>query len=265
MPWTCYDHGISLCATGTPVASYVSQIWSVGIELELYFLAPFLLRSRPVLLGALIVSIMFYAFLIFTGNYHEPWNRMVLPGQLLFFCLGIYSFRVFKSIDSLDLPWYSGSLALAVAIGVAANDAVWGAYRAPNFGTDLLVIAAFAALLPFIFRWTKQSPIDQFLGSLSYPIYVCHLAALVWLADTAVIHAPAFANPIVRFSAYMALVLFAGFLLTVAVERPFERVRHRVLRARKPEAVPLPASSTASAGLASTTGHQHESSLILPP
>src|SRR5712671_6680909 len=38
MPWTCYDHGISLCASGTPVASYVSQMWSVGIELELYFL-----------------------------------------------------------------------------------------------------------------------------------------------------------------------------------------------------------------------------------
>ena len=86
----------------------------------------------------------------------------------------------------------------------------------------IILIIALMLLIPLLFRASKESTVDRWLGDLSYPIHVCQFMVIAWaersrIDDLGVRHQIAWA----------AIVLISILLF----DRPIELLRQR--RARK--------------------------------
>jgi peptidoglycan/LPS O-acetylase OafA/YrhL len=146
--------------------------WSLATELTFYALAPFILRSKiwpVVILSASVLSriVLNAAFPI--GNDATVWTAwcyVFFPATVMFFMLGHLTRQLHKK---LKLP--SWSAWLAIALGVAALLRQDGN---PVFDNKYfyLAIGLFAVALPAIFDATKDNRICNFLGDLTYPLYL---------------------------------------------------------------------------------------------
>jgi peptidoglycan/LPS O-acetylase OafA/YrhL len=240
--WGCLFVRPEVCAAYSPHLMYVPQIWSVSIEMQLYLLAPFLVRSRATLAAGFAVSIGFLLVLDLLHISHD-WDRVVLPAQLLFFCLGIASYALYRRWqDRLAvLGWPLLALLIAVIVISAVKMPTFGAYHdASRIQTAVAIGLALA--LPAIFAASKSSRLDRFLGKLSYPFYLSHLL-IVAVSGALVGMMPAVAWQHV--AAYGLLACVVSIMLVLLVENPSERWRAKVVMKRETiSSQPLAASAT---------------------
>lgn len=92
---------------------------------------------------------------------------------------------------------------------------------------DIVHMAWCLMLTPFIAYnvRSKSSRLDRHLGNLSFPFYLIHPVII------SVVATQAFGRSLAGHALALALALVASLLLYFGVDRPFERVRHRVSRA----------------------------------
>jgi peptidoglycan/LPS O-acetylase OafA/YrhL len=205
---------------GRPMAA--GQMYTVGLEMLFYMLAPFLARAN---------TRVFFALLIMAGVIHiiphlaglpsRPWQYEFFPAVLLFFLLGMASHRLYAILSALPFSYNSkvGWLMMPCIIAyayfnhdVAAQDFtnnrdVWGLY--------LLVCLA----MPFLFAASKASQIDRFVGDLSYPIYASHFLVMAWVENRGI------ADVSVRHWIALGVVVSFAALLAILVEGPLQRCR----------------------------------------
>lgn len=134
-------------------------------------------------------------------------------------------------------PTYWALLALALLAGVitpsavcaaavgslAAND--FGHMNAGLFSKAAAVTLVLTVAIPWLFMLTRNNRLDRHLGEYSYPLYLCHvlvfelLGLLQWSS---------------AWSAYLMIATATALaaVLTVAVDKPADRFRHRLFRAR---------------------------------
>ena len=98
------------------------------------------------------------------------WTSFGTPFVLCFFILGMLSYRLGKKTGSIPR---STSLALLAATLVEL-------FLGPFLGrwAGWLLFGTMIVALPHIFEVTKRSKIDDAIGQLSYPIYLCHLLVI---------------------------------------------------------------------------------------
>jgi len=240
--WICYDGRFFVCSKGSMHFLFVPQIWSVGLEIVCYLLCPFLIRKRSLLIASFVLCIGYYAILLALGENHEPWNRMVLPGQLLFFCMGISSFYLYKALShhrrliSGALPKFAALfsvLAMVLVVTWFASDWPFGHSKNTVFFEEIGISAMLALVLPFIFLWTKNSGVDRLLGTFSYPIYLCHFFVFFcisrWVATS---HYSVMQSPVARGIAYFIGVSIVSAALVYLIELPCERFRASRLKSQ---------------------------------
>jgi hypothetical protein len=143
--------------------------WTLGAELTFYLIAPFLLRSLERSIICLVLSFLLrLSVWKFTGpnnNLYIIFNYFFLPSTLFFFLLG----HLARFIG--DTPRYSAVLGyLALPASLALSTYMIGM----GFDNVYLYISAalFAFSLPAIFGATKDNPFSNFLGDLTYPLYL---------------------------------------------------------------------------------------------
>lgn len=148
----------------------VPQAWTLAVELMFYLVAPILVQMRSrwliVLCGA--------GILIRTGlsiwKPHESLslNYFWFPLQIPFFLLGILSYRWMKiSTDLWKNRWMrigGGGIAFMVVMGYGWIPAAMG---------PILSCGVMGLLIPALFHIEGKA--GEFLGELSYPIYVVHI------------------------------------------------------------------------------------------
>jgi peptidoglycan/LPS O-acetylase OafA/YrhL len=109
------------------------------------------------------------------------WTTRFLPAELTFFTIGILSFRFYQKVKTLlDLNIWSrlSNFLLIALLGVTAfYGTLCDTY--PNFLKYTYFSLMFFAV-PCLFHRTKANKVDQFLGDLSYPIYINHVFIL-WI------------------------------------------------------------------------------------
>jgi peptidoglycan/LPS O-acetylase OafA/YrhL len=97
----------------SPVAHhfhFVVPAWTLGVELTVYVLAPFLFR-RPVWLLIILAAASFTlrAVGFYSGLQVDPWNYRFVPFEIGFFLLGALGYRAYKP----SRWWKIGSLRLS--------------------------------------------------------------------------------------------------------------------------------------------------------
>jgi peptidoglycan/LPS O-acetylase OafA/YrhL len=217
------------------------------------------------LIGSAVVRVVVF----FAVGPHAPsfvtyiiWSYFFLPSTFMFFMLGHLARRV-PRIGAAGL-WPSLALMIAAVWLVSRNTSIpagdW------LFVNDYAGAALFAVALPGIFEATKNNRLSNWLGDLTYPLYLTHHLTMAGLFGQWGIGAPgvAFVNyakslgspyaaSFALFELVMIVCLPVALLVHVLVELPLRSVAVRLIKALEtlfwqPQVAPVPATGAPGAG-----------------
>lgn len=237
--------------------------WTLGAEVGFYALAPFLFRSPRLLVAAVVGSLFarIGADFIFSNDMytHGIWMYFFFPSTLIFFLLGHLARLLHHRYPMPSvLGW--GCLAASLIISTIQNSGL-----IPGLLGHFSVVL-FALSLPTVFEATKDNRVSNFLGDLSYPLYLFHLIAIecMYGARGNFLEWGGGLTRFVKqipdpyFAGLVAAVIFSAYVLAVAavvhfaVERPLtiaisavSRVVRRLAAQLRPRSAPVTPSAPA--------------------
>lgn len=211
----------------------VPFIWSVDIELWFYAgLALGLARGRHVALGWFVASVLYAAYLVSIGEAF-PARYGNLAAASLPYSMGALIYHHREWLQSLARARIHAIAAPAlylanVCLAPLSTPVMIGFYA--SLGATAYVIVALgklrASTLP-----PRFARLDQILGDLSYPVFLCHFSVGVLLAVAGLeVHSAE------MFWWSLVPVNVLAFLVHLVAERPVETLRDRIRsrRARIP-------------------------------
>jgi peptidoglycan/LPS O-acetylase OafA/YrhL len=148
----------------------VPQAWTLAVELMFYLFAPFLVQTRSRWLIVLCSAGIIIRTVLSVWKPAESLslNYFWFPLQIPFFLMGILSYRWMKiSTDFWRNRW------IRIGGGWMAFMVVMGYGWIPVGVGPILSCGAMGLLIPALFLFKGKS--GEFLGELSYPIYVVHI------------------------------------------------------------------------------------------
>ncbi|HET6226837.1 MAG TPA: acyltransferase [Bacteroidia bacterium] len=157
----------------------VPQSWSVGVEIVFYLIAPFVVRKKSVYLLILIALSLLLRFILFKAGYsNDPWLYRFFPTELGFFLIGslVYKFYFFLKSKAVSSIVNYGLLALLIAYTICYQSIPLAVFYKESLYYLLIAIAT-----PVLFLFTKNNKWDNWIGELTYPVYMCHIFVFVVL------------------------------------------------------------------------------------
>jgi peptidoglycan/LPS O-acetylase OafA/YrhL len=207
----------------------VPPAWTLGVELTFYLVAPFILRRR----ASLIISLILMSFLLRVGLYWrfgsqvDGWLYKFFPTSLFFFLLGYISYRIYLKIKSATL---NNNLGYVIMILLVVETFLYPCipdFRINYFPfgfSDTLYYISTTLAVPFLFLYFKSDKLDNKIGELSYPIYICHKLVFYILKSVHFLSGQFFGLYVV-----ICTIIFS-VLLTQWVALPIERYRQSRLK-----------------------------------
>ena len=151
----------------------VSQAWAISYILYYYFLVPFLNRlgsSLIVILTLILLAARFFWY--YMGHYTEPWLYRFFPFEFAFFLLGMLAYRAYKKW-SIPLEKYR-KIGSALFILFVVMTCAYDFWQVDYLAKQWLYYLALCTLMPLFFSITKNYELDNYLGQLAYPAYMCN-------------------------------------------------------------------------------------------
>jgi peptidoglycan/LPS O-acetylase OafA/YrhL len=223
----------------------IPPAWSVSLELIFYIAVPFLVRLNTKALVLLASASLIARIAAAAAGYHaDPWLYRFLPFEAVFFLGGMIAYRLSRSRP------FSSRQQTVVAVGFlcacALQQPIASALRGlgvPTFVPTWLLYASAVAGIPALFNVTKRLRPDGLLAEFSYPVYLLH-----WPIIGAVDAFLPGRSGAGRLVAILLATYAASWLLILLIERPIDRLRHRLsiragraARLQEPAASPSPA------------------------
>lgn len=219
----------------SPYFGALGPVWSVAAELTFYAMAPFVLRSLPWTLCLFIASLTIRTVLHFVYGSQLAWTYFFFPSTLWCFLAGDLARRMFDAWLR-DYRWV-GPIMFAVAVV---------SLRLGGWTVPWLMVLSTAMVLPFLFAVTKDNRLLNFLGDLTYPIYLIHGTVFTFLFMPFAVYFLRHPDYLGIPSAPLFVVVYFGSLLILgtavhfAIERPFAAVLRRLTA---PAVVRLPSQA----------------------
>jgi peptidoglycan/LPS O-acetylase OafA/YrhL len=227
-----FTHNFFMASTNQLGLYWISQAWSLGIEEQFYILAPLVICLVPrrwlvsVLLLVIVGSVLFRA-LVFVQGWPPLMAFVTLPGRADSICVGLIIALMF---GRKDLPWdrivfVSRTLPIA-ALVLAQIILSWSPLAFNIVGPLVMSIGAAG----FILAIAKGAPeakrfnnsVLQFFGSISYSVFLTHLAVGGLLHGLILGSVPDLATPQQWIVTLVALpcVVLVGWLFSKLVQDP---------------------------------------------
>lgn len=204
----------------------IPQAWTLGLEFSFYLLAPILLdKQRKYIYAIFIASLLVRIYLLQHGKAEDPWSYRFFPSELALFMLGAMAYSLYKKIDFASNPELFKTLGATMLTLVVAYIFFFRNIAA-NYEFDKgIFYLMLACFIPFIFYLTKDNPLDQFIGNLSYPIYLLWgLRIDITPKIMAFLHTQnQDIEGLVRYSTIVIMAVIMYFL----IEKPIEKIRQR--------------------------------------
>lgn len=203
----------------------INQSWTLGLEITFYLLAPFLMRARTLMIVGLALWSFSLRNMAFEAGYDfDPWRYRFFPFELVFFLLGVLAYRAYVQFDrcvrALSSPRVEQAIVLLgwTAVSALLAYAVIFADLHGQLSTVRFVIWLTLAL-PLVFFATRSNRFDTAIGELSYPIYMCHFAFILFFPKSIEAFGFGYGETVA--------VLSIGFsMLLLWATRGIERYRH---------------------------------------
>ncbi|WP_313818619.1 acyltransferase [Cupriavidus sp.] len=198
--------------------AFVPQAWTLGIEIAVYLIAPFIFRRKLAVLVAMAAAstaARAYAFSI--GLTEDPWSYRFLPFELGLFILGAIAYRAYKEVSFLSrksVGWLCLTTVLTLTVYYphlsTAPSVIPGFYT----GQLLFLLAVFISI-PAMFHLSKSSRVDRWIGELSYPVYLSQMMVIPLFSGA---FGPGNIYPVIGSLAISVLVV-------LVIDRPIEKFR----------------------------------------
>jgi len=219
----------------------IPQAWSISLELMFYLIAPFLVRLSTKWLGLLIalgvgLKIALYA----NGLNFDPWTYRFFPAELLFFVLGIVSYRFYRSPQFVRLQARLNRRTTNLYYGALLAILFFYSYLVSNWALFALSILFFTFSLPFIFSKFKNNRLDKKIGDLSYELYICH--ELVIYALMATLTRVSHYKELNKILVVVASLLFA-YMVSMLITQKIDKFRQARLQRTKASRLQTAAAS----------------------
>lgn len=162
--------------------------WTLAVEMTFYLMAPFVLRSRflPLLIcaGSVIARVLLNHQFPQAGDVDRwnVWCYYFFPSVAFFFMLGHLGRQLHKRLKLSSRVGWAG-LGLTGVLCLAQDGRYY--YDNPWFYAAILV---FAVCLPAIFEASKDNRICNFLGDLTYPLYLTHGVLIALIGGSEALH-----------------------------------------------------------------------------
>ncbi len=195
--------------------AYLGVGWSISLEWQFYLAAPLafwaVVHSRATRLTAIAICAV-----LFVASTRWTWSEAFLPFHLEFFFIGAVSFYVYKQ-GLLTSAAQAGDIVFPAACGIAVIIYLLGDRARPLIPACFWL--AFLALLhepadSLSSRWLSPfftHPLAQYLGKISYSIYLSHKLILI-AVDAALIKIA----PVLGQTMHFWLLIGTTFVLTIA-------------------------------------------------
>jgi peptidoglycan/LPS O-acetylase OafA/YrhL len=231
--WLIFACGPSNSAAWLALPNPLHQAWTLSAELTFYLAAPWLLRSNKagamVLFGSAITRIV----LLLVAQDTDRWTYFFLPSTFLFFLLGHWA-----RVAARQYQWLQKPLVAYALLGSCF--AIFIAFRI-NWSSIIffLPMTLLAASLPGLFQHTKDNVILNWLGALSYPIYLVHNLVRMQFETFGLLDKLPhfFQNAPVMMASYLAAVFIAAVAAHYLLEMPCAfafKASRRVFSRRRP-------------------------------
>jgi len=215
----------------------VPQCWSIGVELVFYLIAPFVCRRVSTLVALLGFGLVVR---LIVAALHppalDPWVYRFAPAEMMLFAAGGLAYfcgrAIYASRPLLARRACAVSVALFVVLVFGSGIVTPWVTKFGGLSRSLLLLNwPFLLLMILIvaplFFGARSHRLDNALGELSYPMYLCHMLVggliATWLPE--------------RWQAgnalYVVAVIGAAIALDVAIVKPVDAFRRR-LGARAP-------------------------------
>ncbi len=211
----------------------VQQAWSLQIELLFYLMAPFLavLSKKRFLMVFVGYMVVFWGFIAPLHNLTlESTLFYALFHNLLFFLLGMMSYRfLYKNLQRISIhPYIPQAIFLIFLIYLLLYNILPFKFTLPLFDiADPFYYVALVLSLPLIFLQTSASIFDNFIGKLSYPVYVLHFFVIKLFSNI-----PYF-KPDSNLKTILVILTTLGisYLAIRFIEAPIDRFRQKRAKA----------------------------------
>jgi len=193
-----------------PFPTGLNPAWSLGVEMTFYLIAPFLLRSLTGTVLVLLMSVLVRAALVNVFGFFESWTYHFFPSTVLFFLLGHLS-RLLSARLRLSPKLTCSFLLPSILFSLLS---VGQSFDNPYF---YLSVTCFAVSLPGVFALTKDTKALNFMGDISYAVYLTQLLVVTYILPFSLIFLlrfSYFSNHAVALACSVALL---GIALTAVV------------------------------------------------
>jgi peptidoglycan/LPS O-acetylase OafA/YrhL len=148
----------------------IGVVWTLGIEIAFYALAPFILRRGISTLAMIFIAFSALRWAVWSLNDFQwsSWNYFFAPAAMPFFVAGALAHRIYQL-----RPWCT-SRTSQVALWLTVSLVIcFEAELLPVADKTLLYILITLAV-PAVFALTKNWRWERQIGELSYPVYLVH-------------------------------------------------------------------------------------------
>ncbi|WP_157696356.1 acyltransferase family protein [Pseudomonas asplenii] len=210
------------------------QAWTLGVELSFYLIAPFILPRKKILIAILLSSLALRYYIVSIGlGFKDPWTYRFFPTELALFLMGALSHQILmplykRKIKNIKL--YSSASTWLLLLLVST-------YFLIPIESELakgcaLILIVFA-LMPLAFFYQGTSKMDQWIGELSYPLYIVHMFVIYVLSSYR--HKIGFMHDQLYFSyTCIALSIACSILINKKISTPMEKIRTKQRKQENP-------------------------------
>jgi peptidoglycan/LPS O-acetylase OafA/YrhL len=230
-------------ATGTLLV----PAWSITLEWQYYLIAPFIARGVRSGVGMLIIGVIALAGNHFASAWQNP-QLSFLPAQLPLFLIGIGSYHLYAKLSESGefRPLTSISVVgLLVVAAISGWYPVALAAWAFGFGCILVRGDDLPARLLGMIRKLLLFRALQWLGKISFPLYLVHWPVLIGVLYLMLRVSPGLSSlhaVVILTATSLPIMLIAAEIIHRTVEKPGmalgKRFERRPTPAAKPDAVP---------------------------
>jgi peptidoglycan/LPS O-acetylase OafA/YrhL len=200
----------------------LAPAWSITLEWQYYLLAPFLavFVRRPA--GLVVLGLVASGHLVYT----HFWSSAFLPDKLPLFLIGIGSYHLHARADKLRSFPYRPHVLAGLTAAVLATGWHWLALLIwiSVFGSVLADGSNRAEQFMLAPRRFLLRPAMQFVGKISYPLYLVHWPVILCLMTGLIWWQPGISSGkalVLMLVAGLPVILFAAWLLHKSVEKPW--------------------------------------------
>ncbi len=240
-----------------------SHAWSLCVEEHFYLFLPLILiflqsknlfaKSYWILIALFITGILLriYIWGIYfpsgaTDSSIPSWSEHIyyptytrLDGLLVgvaIAALNQFAPKLWEKISKWGNQLILLSLVLLTVIyfffaGTDYSSSVWG-FSLISIAYGLLVAGAISTS-SFLYNWNSR--ITTLIATLSYAIYLCH-KSIIHIVQELLTKSGVDTNSSLTFLICMVVCVFVAWLLNLTIEKPFMKMRDKILRPKKPTA-----------------------------